>query len=95
MQLFAELSSLRGVGSQYGSSTDESYVLRRMCGSQSHNGVDVYCTSQSQILYVLEYMTQIKNFHHILPSEQVTSLPRLFCPTEEKSITINLVTNGD
>ncbi len=36
-----------------------------------------------------------KNFHRILPSEQVTSLPRLFCPTEEKSITINRATNGD
>ncbi len=36
-----------------------------------------------------------KNFHRILPSEQVTSLPRLFCPTEEKSITINRATNGN
>ncbi len=36
-----------------------------------------------------------KNFHHILSSEQVTILPRLFWPTEEKSITINHATNGD
>ncbi len=63
------------------------------CVVVSHcTGVDIYCTSQSQILaYVLEYM----NFHRILTSEQLTSLPRLFWPTEEKSITINRATNGD
>ncbi len=63
------------------------------CVVVSHcTGVDIYCTSQSQILaYVLEY----KNFHRILTSEQVTSLPRLFWPTEEKSITINHATNGN
>ncbi len=67
------------------------------CVAVSHRtGVDVYCTSESQILaYVLEYMTQNKNFHRILPSEQVTSLPRLFWPTEERSITIYRATNSD
>ncbi len=57
-------------------------------------GVNVYCTSQSQIqAYVLEYITQISI--SILPSEQVTSLPRLFWPSEEKSIAINPATNGE
>ena len=67
------------------------------CVAVSHRtGVDVYCTSQSQILaYVLEYIDPNKNFHRILSSEQVTSLPRLFWPTEEKNITINLATNDD
>ncbi len=68
-----------------------------MCGSQSRTGVDVYSTSQSQILpYVLEYMTQIIIFTvycHL--NKEVTSLPRLFWPTEEKNITINRATNGD
>ncbi len=36
-----------------------------------------------------------KNFHRILPSEQVTSLTSLFWPTEEKSFTINRATDGD
>ncbi len=48
---------------RHGFSADESNVLRWMCGSQSRTGVDIYCTSQSQILaYVLEYMTQIRIF---------------------------------
>ncbi len=60
---FLELSSVRGVVSRHGSSADESNVLRWMCSSQSRTGVDVYCTSQSQILaYVLEYITQIRIF---------------------------------
>ncbi len=37
-----------------------------------------------------------KNFHHVLPSEQASNKSAtLFWPTEEKSITINLATNGD
>ncbi len=48
---------------RHGSSMDESSVLRWMCSCQSRTGVDLYCTSQSQILaYVLEYMTQIRIF---------------------------------
>ncbi len=49
---------------RHDSSADESNVLRSVCQSVSHRtGVDVYRTSQSQILaYVLEYMTQIRIF---------------------------------
>jgi len=62
LQLFAELSSVRGVVSRNGSSADQSNVLRSMCVSH-RTGVDIYCTSQSQILvYVLEYMTEIRLF---------------------------------
>ncbi len=51
-------------------------------------GVEIYCLC-------LGIYDPNQNFHRILSSEQVTSLPRLFCPTEEKSITINHATNGD
>ncbi len=66
-----------------------------MCQSVSHRtGVDT-------ILEITDYSLRLgiydpnKNFHSLLPSEQVTSLPRLFWPTEEKSITIIHATNGD
>ncbi len=74
----------------------ESNVLRSMCVSLS-------VTAPVWILYLgitdsslcLGIYDPNKNFHRILPSEQVTSLPRLFCPTEEKGITVNCTTNGD
>ncbi len=52
---------------------------------------------QSHILaYVLEYKTQIRVFTVIFSSEQVTRLPCLFWPTEEKkALTNNHAANGD
>ncbi len=81
---------------RHGSSADESNVLRWMCSCQSLHrcGYLLYFAITDSSLCLGIYDPN-QNFHRILPSEQVTSLPRLFCPTEEKSITINRATNGD
>ncbi len=75
LQLFAELSSVRGVVLRLGSSTDESNVLRSMCGSQCGYLLYLAITDSSLRLGIYD---PNKNFHRILSSEQVTSLPRLF-----------------
>ncbi len=62
LQLLAELSP---AGVWVGTAAARmNLMFWRVCVAVSHRtGVDVYCTSQSQILaYVLEYMTQIRIF---------------------------------
>ncbi len=79
-----------------GSSADESKVLRRcMCSCQSPHrcGYLLYFAITDSRLRLGIYDPN-KNFHHLLSSEQV-SMPSLFWPTEEKSITINCATNSD
>ncbi len=96
LQLCAELSSVHGVVLKHCISQDESNVLSSiMCQSVSHcTGVILYLGTTDYCLRFGIYDPN-KNFRHILPSKQVISLPRLFWPTEEKSITINRATNGN
>ncbi len=66
LQFLAELSSVRGVVIRC-SGTAPARINLMFWGEcvavSDRTGVDVYCTSQSQILsYVLEYMTQIRIF---------------------------------
>ncbi len=82
LQLFVELSSMRGVVSRHGSSTDEFNVLRSMCVSLS-------VTAPVWILYLgitysslrLGIYDPNKNFHHILSSEQVSNKSAMFILT--------------
>ncbi len=92
LQFLAELSSVRGVVLRCSGTAPARMNLMSWgeCVVVSHcTDVDIYCTSQSQILACLGIYDPNQNFHRILPSEQVTSLPRLFCPIEEKSITVS------
>ncbi len=87
LQVLAELSSLRGGCESVFLHGSRMNLFLGECIVFSHyTGVDIYCTSQSQILaYILEYMTQIRIvtiYCHL--NKEVTSLPRLFCSTEEK-----------
>ncbi len=70
LQLLAELTSLRGVVRRHGSSTDESNVLRCMCGSQSPHrcGYLLYFAITDSSLCLGIYDPN-KNFHRILPSD--------------------------
>ncbi len=91
LQPCVELSCLRGlwVGT---APARMNLMFWRVCVAVSHGtGVDTYLGITDSSLRLGIYDPN-KNFHHILPSER---LPRLFWPTEEKSITINLATNGD
>ncbi len=82
LQLCVELSSLRGVVLRHGSSADESNVLRSMCVSLS-------VTAPVWILYsgITDYSLRLgiydpnMNFHHILPSEQVSNKSATFVLT--------------
>ncbi len=57
-------------------------------------GVDIYCTSESQILR-LGSITQIRILTGKMSSEQLSNMSAiLFWPTEKKSITIHCATNG-
>ncbi len=73
LQLFAELSSLHGLCFRYGSSVDESNVLRSMCDTQSLHqcGCLLYFAITDSSLRLGIYESN-KNFHSIMPSEQVT-----------------------
>ncbi len=63
LQFLAELSCLRGLYSGTALARMNSNVFGECFAVSHRTGVDVYCTSQSQILaYVLEYMTQIRIF---------------------------------
>ncbi len=87
LQLFAELSSLRGLCSGTAPARMNLMFWRVCVALSRRTGVDIYCTLQSHSSLRLGIYDPNKNFHRILPpSEQVTSLPRLFWPTEEKSI---------
>ncbi len=91
LQFLAELSSFRGVVIRCSGTAPARMNLMFWgeCVVVSHcTGVDIY-----YLCFGIYDPNQ--NFHRMLPSEQVTSLPRLFCPAEEKSITINHATNGD
>ncbi len=81
LQLLAELSSVHRVVIRCSGTAPARMNLMFWgeCVVVSHRtGVDIYCTSQSQILaYVLEYMTQIRIFR-ILPSEQVSNKSATF-----------------
>ncbi len=67
LQLYAELSSVRGAVLQHGFSVDESNVLRWMCGSLSvSTQVWMFTVLRNhRLAYVLEYMTQIRIFTDI------------------------------
>ncbi len=75
LQFLAELTSVRGVVIRCSGTAPAQINLMFWgeCVVVSHcTGVDVYCTSQSQILaYVLEYMTQMS-------SEQVSNKSATF-----------------
>ncbi len=70
---------MRGVVLRHGSSADESNVLRSMCVSLSVTALVwiLYLGITDSSLHLGIYDPN-KNFHCILSSEQVTSLPRLF-----------------
>ncbi len=80
LQLCAELSSVCGVVIRCSSSSaDESNVLRLMYGCQSPHrcgGLLYFAITDSSLR--LGIYDPNKTFHHILPSEQATSQPRLF-----------------
>ncbi len=82
LQLFVELSSLRGIVSRHGSSADESNVLRWMCGSQSPHrcGYSLYFTVTDSSLRLGIYDPN-KNCHHTLPSEHVSNKSAMFVLT--------------
>ncbi len=63
LQLCSELFSLRGL-SVGTAPARMNLMLWGVCVAVNHRtGVDVYCTSQSQILaYVLEYMISLRKF---------------------------------
>ncbi len=79
LQFLAELSSLRRLYSGTAPAR-MNLMFWGECVAVSHRtGVDVYYTSQSQILaYVLEYMTQKNHFHRILSSEQESNKSAMF-----------------
>ncbi len=63
LQLGATLSRLRGLWVSTASARMNLKFWGECVAVSHRTGVDVYCTSQSQILaYVLEYMTQIRIF---------------------------------
>ncbi len=82
LQLCAELSSVRGVVLRHGSSADESNVLRWMCSSQSPHrcGCLLYFAIADSSLCLGIYDPN-KNFHCILPSEQVSNKSATFVLT--------------
>ncbi len=86
---FCGIILIAWVVSWHGSSADESNVLRWMCCCHSLHrcGYLLYFAITDFSLH-LGMHDPNNNFHRILPSEQVTSLPRLFWPTEEKKKTL-------
>ncbi len=97
LQVLVELSSWRGMYCGAAPARMNLMFWGERVAVSHRTAVDIYCTPQSQISLRLGKYDPNKNFHRILSSEQVsyTSQSRLFRPTEEKSITINLATKGN
>ncbi len=82
---------------RHGFSVDESNVLRWMCSCQSPHqcGCLLYFAVTDSSLGLGIYHPN-KNFHRVLPSEQVSNMSATFVLTNwGKSITINRATKGD